>query len=96
LGGQNVLEPAMCGKPVLFGPFMEDFQDASALLEASGGGLCVQTGQVLAEKAGDLLARPDDAQRMGRRAKRAVLANQGASRRHARVVAELLNLPFPE
>lgn len=94
LGGQNVLEPAMCGKPVLFGPFMEDFQDASALLEASGGGVCVQSGQILAERAGDLLAHPDDARKMGRRAKRAVLANRGAARRHARVVADLLNLPY--
>ena len=31
----------------------------------------------------------------GKRAKQAVLANQGAARRHARVVAELVNLPFP-
>lgn len=96
LGGQNVLEPAMCGKPVLFGPFMEDFQDASTLLEASGGGMCVQNGQILAERAGDLLARRDDARRMGKRAKRAVLGNQGAARRHARVVADILRLPFPE
>jgi 3-deoxy-D-manno-octulosonic-acid transferase len=96
LGGQNVLEPAMCGKPVLFGPFMEDFQDASALLEASGGGVCVQNGQDLAGRAGDLLANPDEARRMGKRAKQAVLANQGAARRHARVVAELVNLPFPD
>jgi 3-deoxy-D-manno-octulosonic-acid transferase len=96
LGGQNVLEPAMCGKPVLFGPFMEDFQDARTLLEASGGGMCVRNGQTLVERAGDLLAHPDDARRMGRQAKQAVLANRGAARRHARVVADILRLPFPE
>lgn len=94
LGGQNVLEPAMSGKPVLFGPFMEDFQDASALLVASGGGVCVQNGQALAERAGDLLVHPDDAQEMGIRAKEAVLANRGAARRHAKVVADMLNLPY--
>jgi len=94
LGGQNVLEPAMCGKPVFFGPFMEDFQDASALLEASGGGVCVQNGKALADRAGDLLARPADARRMGRRARQAVLANRGAARRHAKVVADMLNLPY--
>ena len=96
LGGQNVLEPALCGKPVLFGPFMDDFQDACALLEASGGGQYVPNGRALAERAGDLLAHPDDARRMGKRARRAVLANRGAARRHARVVAEILDLPFPE
>jgi len=95
LGGQNVLEPALCGKPVFFGPFMEDFQDAGALLEASGGGACIQNGQSLAERAGHLLAHPEDARRMGKRAERAVLANRGAASRHARVVTDILSLPFP-
>ncbi|HDZ90991.1 MAG TPA: hypothetical protein ENH37_10005, partial [Deltaproteobacteria bacterium] len=32
LGGQNPLEPAAWGRPVLYGPSMEDFQDAKELL----------------------------------------------------------------
>jgi 3-deoxy-D-manno-octulosonic-acid transferase len=93
LGGQNVLEPAICGKPVFFGPNMEDFQDARTLLEASGGGICVQNGRSLADRAGDLLARPDEACRLGRLAKQAVLDSRGAARRHAKVLADILTLP---
>ncbi len=90
LGGQNVLEAAVWSKPVLFGPSMEDFEEARTLLETAGGGICVKDGMELADRAVHLLMHPDEARRLGRLAKRAVLSNQGAARRHAQVVAELL------
>ena len=31
-GGHNVLEPALRGKPVLFGPHTENFRESAALL----------------------------------------------------------------
>lgn len=93
LGGQNVLEAAMCAKPVLFGPSMEDFEEARTLLETTGGGMCVQDGMELADRAIHLLTHPGEARRLGRSAKRAVLSNQGAARRHARVIADLLPRP---
>ena len=93
LGGQNVLEPALWGKPVIYGPSMEDFQEARNLLEASGGGLCVADGDSLVEQACKLLMEPARACRMGRRARQAVLANQGAARRHVQVITDLLGLP---
>jgi 3-deoxy-D-manno-octulosonic-acid transferase len=34
LGGQNPLEPAVWGKVVFYGPSMEDFLDAKAMLES--------------------------------------------------------------
>ena len=91
LGGQNVLEAAAWAKPVLFGPSMEDFEEARTLLETSGGGFCVKDGMELADRVADLLEHPDEARRLGRLAKKAVLSNQGAARRHARVVAEVLS-----
>ena len=36
-GGQNILEPAACGKPVLFGPHMENFHDSVQVLVGRGG-----------------------------------------------------------
>lgn len=90
LGGQNVLEPAVWAKPVLFGPSMEDFEEARSLLEASGGGICVKDAEELTELAGHLLTHPQKAQKLGRQARRAVHANLGAAERHARLVADLL------
>ncbi|WP_372683160.1 3-deoxy-D-manno-octulosonic acid transferase [Desulfosarcina sp.] len=91
LGGQNVLEAAVWAKPVLFGPSMEDFEEARTLLETAGGGICVKDEMELADRVVDLLEHPDEARRLGRLAKKAVLSNQGAARRHARVIAELLS-----
>ncbi len=90
LGGQNVLEPALWGKPVLFGPSMEDFQEARALLETCGGGRCVEDRDALVANASTLLMDPAKARKMGRAARQAVLARQGAARRHARVIVDLL------
>ena len=36
-GGHNVLEPALQGKPVLFGPHTENFRESATLRAASGG-----------------------------------------------------------
>jgi 3-deoxy-D-manno-octulosonic-acid transferase len=89
-GGQNVLEAAAWAKPVLFGPSMEDFEEARILLETAGGGICVKDEMELADRAVHLLMHPNEARRFGRLAKRAVLSNQGAARRHAQVIAGLM------
>ena len=90
LGGQNVLEAAVWAKPVLFGPYMDDFPEARTLLEACGGGRCVNNANELTEQAAHLLSQPDEARRLGKLAKDAVLSNQGAVARHAQVVLRLL------
>ncbi len=90
LGGQNVVEAAVWAKPVLYGPYMDDFEEARCLLEGCGGGICVPDAAALADRAAHLLANGDQARRLGRLARRAVMANQGAARRHAGVIADLL------
>lgn len=90
LGGQNILEAAVWAKPVLFGPYMDDFSEARTLLEACGAGLCVNNANELTEQAAQLLSQPAEAQRLGRLAKDAVLSNQGAVTRHAHVVLRML------
>jgi 3-deoxy-D-manno-octulosonic-acid transferase len=90
LGGQNVLEAAVWAKPVLFGPSMEDFEEARNLLEGFGGGICVQDEAALVDRALYLLTHCEEARRLGRLAKQAVISNRGAARRHARVLRGLL------
>lgn len=86
LGGQNVLEAAAWGKPVLFGPSMEDFQAEKELLVASGGGSEVADHRELAEKIKFYLAHPNAAARAGEAGRAMVQANTGAARRHADVI----------
>ncbi len=89
LGGQNPLEPAVWGKPVLYGPFMENFLDAKGLLESAGGGMQVSTTKELAEKALLFFKDPGKMEDCGIRAREAVLKNRGAAQRHALVIERL-------
>jgi len=88
-GGQNILEPAACGKPVLFGPRMENFADSVQVLVGRGG-LQVRDAGALARLLRDLLARPDELRKLGELAREAVSSVRGASARDARLIAELL------
>jgi len=91
LGGQNVLEAAVWGVPVLYGPSMEDFQDAKDLLDRFGGGIQVGDETELAERVNRLLADPDRSTETGRRARAAVESHAGAAVKHAAVICDLLD-----
>jgi 3-deoxy-D-manno-octulosonic-acid transferase len=90
LGGQNVLEAAVWGKPVIYGPSMEDFLDAKKLLDSTGGGIQIRDGYDLAEKTLYYLNHPQQAAHVGTLAKKAVMSNRGAAGKHARVIYRLL------
>jgi 3-deoxy-D-manno-octulosonic-acid transferase len=90
LGGQNPLEAAIWGKPVLYGPSMEDFLDARALLEENNAGIEVSNADMLAEKVIMLLKDKMLLDGYGSRARDSVLKNRKAAERHAAVVANIL------
>ena len=90
LGGQNPLEAAAWGKPVFYGPFMEDFMDAKALLEGMNAGIEVGDSESFAKKAIWFLEHPEALKDFGDRAREAAIKNRGAAEKHAKVVARLL------
>jgi 3-deoxy-D-manno-octulosonic-acid transferase len=90
LGGQNVLEPAVWGKMVFYGPSMENFLDARALLEKAKAGVRVSGPAELAERAIWFLRHPEELKNAGGRAREAVLSNQGAAKKHAEVIKKLM------
>ena len=90
LGGQNILEAAVWGKPVVYGPYMDDFLDARRLLDKFHAGVEVKNKDELAEKIICLLSSPLDAARKGAAGKEAVLSCQGAAQKHADVICRLL------
>jgi 3-deoxy-D-manno-octulosonic-acid transferase len=90
LGGQNPLEAAVWGKVVFYGPSMEDFLDAKSLLEEVGAGIPVSNPEMLAEKAIWFIRHPDALKTYGARAREAVIRNQDAAEKHARVIAGLI------
>jgi len=89
LGGQNPLEPAVWEKVVFYGPSMEDFLDAKALLEAVGAGIPVSNSETLAQKAIWFMEHPGELKACNARAREAVERNQNAAKNHAQVIAGL-------
>jgi 3-deoxy-D-manno-octulosonic-acid transferase len=78
VGGHNVIEPALHGKPVLFGPHMANFREAARLLLGAGGGLLVQDGAQLGSAMERLLLDAEARHALGQQAWSAVRAHQGA------------------
>ena len=86
-GGQNPIEPAACGKPVLFGPDMHDFPDVAAWLLKAGGAIQAENERDLFTACDRLFSDPEQARVMGERARRVVAEHLGATERIVRDLA---------
>jgi 3-deoxy-D-manno-octulosonic-acid transferase len=91
-GGQNLLEPAAQGKPVLFGPHVHNFDQEAALLLAAGAARRVRDPAELERELAALLADPAARHDMGAAGMRAVEAQRGAVHITLRAL-EALGLP---
>jgi len=85
-GGQNPVEPALAGKPVVFGPHMENFAVVVEHLLASDAALQVQDLEGMIEAVARLLGDADQRERLGQNAIRALARHQGATARTAALV----------
>ncbi|MEK7578445.1 MAG: 3-deoxy-D-manno-octulosonic acid transferase [Patescibacteria group bacterium] len=81
-GGHNILEPAVYGKPIIFGPWMFNFRDIASLFLKHKASLLVHNEGELKESIKNLLNNPAAAQELGRRAKELIAQNQGAATRN--------------
>ena len=77
-GGHNLLEPAMFGKPVFFGPHMTDFHDMARLFVQGKGGIQVEDEESLAVELEKMLGDPDYRTRVGHNARQIFKDNAGA------------------
>ncbi|MFZ5471132.1 MAG: 3-deoxy-D-manno-octulosonic acid transferase [Myxococcota bacterium] len=91
-GGQNILEPAAQGRPVLFGPKMENFHDSVQVLVGRGG-IQVNDADHLHRVLSELLARPETIEALGELAQAAVRQVSGASGRNVEHMERLLTSP---
>jgi 3-deoxy-D-manno-octulosonic-acid transferase len=88
-GGQNILEPAAQGRPVLFGPHMENFRDSVSVLVGRGG-LQVKDADNLYRVLAELFSRPESLASLGELAQKAVRQVSGASDRNVEKLARLI------
>ena len=88
-GGHNILEPAVFGKPILFGPFMQNFKEIAQMFLANDAALQVSADQ-LDEALSSLVFDPVQRARLGAAARALVEANRGAKEKTLSTIAELL------
>jgi 3-deoxy-D-manno-octulosonic-acid transferase len=88
-GGQNILEPAAQGRPVLFGPHMENFRDSVQVLVGRGG-IQVNDPDHLYRVVTELLSQPEELRSLGELALTTVRQVSGASERNVDCLVALL------
>jgi 3-deoxy-D-manno-octulosonic-acid transferase len=88
--GHNLLEPALQGVPVLFGPGFSSFEDEGKALLAAGGGFLTPDGEAVVAAAARLLGDPEFRRDAGRKAREAAESFRGAVERTLDVLEAVL------
>jgi 3-deoxy-D-manno-octulosonic-acid transferase len=89
-GGHNILEPAIFGKPIVFGPHMQNFREIAETFVANDAAIQVQTERELDAAILSLMRDPVHRARLGAAARALVEANRGAKDKTLAVLGELL------
>jgi 3-deoxy-D-manno-octulosonic-acid transferase len=89
-GGHNILEPAVYGKPIVFGPHMDNFREIAAAFLASGAACQVCSEKELETVLVELLSDPARRAGLGAAARALVEANRGAREKTLAAIAEVL------
>ena len=89
-GGHNILEPAVFGKPIVFGPHMDNFAEIARTFLDNGAAVQVRSGRELESTLLELLGDPVRRASLGAAARALVEANRGARAKSLAVIAELL------
>jgi 3-deoxy-D-manno-octulosonic-acid transferase len=85
-GGQNLIEAAAAGRPVLVGPHTWNFREAAEQAVLTGAAIRVASGEEILTEARRLYAHPEVRARMGEAGQQFARRNRGAT---ARVMAML-------
>ena len=89
-GGHNILEPAVFGKPILFGPHMENFAEIAEAFLANDAAVQVRSERELDAAIVSLMGDPVRRARLGAAARALVDANRGAKDKTLTVIAGLM------
>jgi 3-deoxy-D-manno-octulosonic-acid transferase len=94
-GGHNILEPAVFGKAIVFGPHMHNFTEIARTFIENRGAVQVQADAELENVLVELLSDPVKRAGLGAAARALVEANRGARARTLAVITQLLPSDAP-
>ncbi|MFA5276530.1 MAG: 3-deoxy-D-manno-octulosonic acid transferase [Candidatus Omnitrophota bacterium] len=89
-GGQNILEPASAGKPVVFGPYMSNFKDIVQIFLRGNAALQVFNQDGLVKAISGLLNNNTQVEGLVNNAREIILRNQGATKRNISLIRKFI------
>ena len=89
-GGHNIMEPALFGKPIAFGPHMDNFHEMAETFLANDAAVQVDGERELEEAIMSLMHDPVRRARIGAAARALVEANRGAKDKTLAVITDVL------
>ncbi|HEX6323160.1 MAG TPA: glycosyltransferase N-terminal domain-containing protein, partial [Vicinamibacterales bacterium] len=92
-GGHNILEPALYGKSIVFGPHMGNFKEIAETFLTNRAAIQVHHPRELESTIVALMGDPVRRARLGAAARALVDANRGATDRTLEVIADLMPPP---
>lgn len=95
LGGQNLIEAAACGCPVVMGPSTFNFSEAAELSLAAGASQRVETMEQAVRAALKLVEQPERRDAMAEAAVAFAGANRGAAQRTAAAILTIAEAATP-
>jgi 3-deoxy-D-manno-octulosonic-acid transferase len=87
-GGQNFLEPAFLGKPVILGPYLFNFRDIARQFLDQRAAIMVRSADELSMAVSTLLTDKTQAGALVQRSQELIRRNQGATERNAAYIKE--------
>jgi 3-deoxy-D-manno-octulosonic-acid transferase len=94
-GGHNILEPAVFGKPIVFGPHMHNFAEIAQAFLENGAAVQVRSPRELESALLELLSDPVRRASLGAAARALVEANRGARGKSLAAIAQLFPTDAP-
>ncbi len=89
-GGQNMMEPAGLGKPVVFGPHTFNFKEEAGLLLKNDAARMVETEDELFKTIEFFIRNPDAAKEMGLKAQKVVNEKRGSTEKNIEIIGKIL------
>lgn len=90
-GGQNVIEPAFFGKPILFGPSMTNFREIADIFKNRQAAVQVHSHQDLEREIRRLLKDEAARSALGRNARKVLADNSGAVERNLDIINSIID-----
>ena len=90
VGGHNPIEPALCGIPIVCGPFQHNFSDVMAHMGRQGGLLTITGSEDMAQTIGVCLERSEAREVAARAAYTVVENNRGAQEKVRALIYSLV------